>query len=248
MLAGCAGVNPLAGGGTDGDAAPALEDAPPAYEPPLGDTALRSDHLAALREAGTFTLELNSTVSDSQEASYAYRSLVRARLGDGAVYTTRRPAPVTQIYQFGNGTSFVRINGDDNVQYDRDPGVTTNAAEWARRPAVYALRLFEYRHAGVTTRDGERVHVYRASGAESLNKSALRFAYGEQVTAYAGNATLHVRENGLVTFVDIAYQVGTEERKRTVTWTARVSELGATDVSPPAWLSAAREQTGNASE
>lgn len=246
VVAGCSGVSPL----PDGDSGPqttTLADADPPYATPLDDSDLLADHAAVLREAGTFTVDTNWTVSDSQRASYAYRNVVRARPSDGAVYTTQRPAPVVQVYQFGNGTSFLRLGGDD-VQYERNPETTRAARDWTRQPVSQALTLFDFRHAGVDTRDGERVHVYRASGPGSLNATAAEFMFGEGATTYAANATLRVRESGLVTFVEFAYQVGTEDRKQTVRATKRFTELGTTDVSPPAWVSTARERTGNESE
>lgn len=243
VLAGCAGGNPLAGG----DASAGLNDAPPVYEPPLEDSALLADHVAALRDAGTFTFDGNTTVADSHEASYQRQTLVRVRIADGAVYRTQRPAPVTQLYQFGNGTAYLRVRGEESVNYRRDPAIVRNASDWARRTVRFALLLFEFEHAGVTDRGGDRVHVYRATDASAVNETAVSNMY-EAATVHAANATLHVRESGLVPRLAFEYTVGANDQRRTVTTTVAFTELGATDVSPPAWLSAAREQTGNASE
>jgi hypothetical protein len=242
LVAGCTGFGPRSGG----DSSPqttTLEPADPVYETPLDESSLVADHVATLRDAETFTVVTNTTLSDSHDASYATRDHTRIRLSDGAMYSTERGESVVQMYTLGNGTEFVRFAADDGVKYLRQRVADSQAEPLARAPAAHALALFDFEHAGVTARDGDRVHVYRASGPDTLNVSAVTALPRGERTVYAAKATLRVRSDGLVTFARLAYQVGTEDRKRTVEQTLRVSDLGETDVSPPAWLSVARNET-----
>lgn len=240
VLAGCGAVGP-------GDSqTTTLEPAEPPYEPPLEDSDLVADHVDALRDAGTFTFERNTTIEGDSDGDVGATRRVRVDLDDGAVAWTQRPSPVAQLYRFPNGTSYISLVTDDSRSYRRNPAQSRETVAWARDPVSDRVEEIGYEHAGATTRRGERVHVYRATDPSAANASALALT-SEQSDVVSLNATLHVRESGLVTRLDVRYVVESGGVERWFSWRTRLSGFGDTDVSPPAWVDDAREATRNES-
>ena len=244
-LAGCSAALP------GGDASPSpdadLEPADPLYEVPLEDSSLLADHEAALEARGSFTVVQNATMNNMDGQRYQSRTRARVSPTDGTVYSTHRPEPVAQIYRYGNGTSYLQVVSADSRSYERNPPSNRSAAEWARQSISGVVSLVDFEHVGATTRRGERVHVYRATDPEDVNTSVLAPA-AERVEVDLLNATLAVRESGLVTALGIQYTLALDSGQRSFDRTTRFSRFGTTDVSPPAWVDDARAATHNASE
>jgi hypothetical protein len=243
-LAGCGAVLP--GGDASPDPDPDLEPADPPYATSLEDSTLIADHLDALREAGSFTLERNTTIESDSGAGAGALMRVRVGLEHGVVAWTQRPDPVAQFYRFPNGTSYVSMVADGSRSYRRNPARDRDAVSWARTPVSDVLEAVAFEHAGAMTSRGERVHVYRATEPSAANASALVMAT-EPDDVVGLNATRHVRESGLVTRVDVRYVVEIGDLERAFSWRTRFSEFGATDTSPPAWVDDARRATRNES-
>lgn len=240
-LAGCGGVLP------GGDAAPNpdadLEPADPLYDTPLEDSDLLADHEAALRDAETVTVVRNTTVTGTGPGA-GFESLTTARVGlaDGRVYLVERPAPVTQTYRYANGTVFSRsASGDSYSRVENDTDGRT-AAEWTRAPLERFLPLASFTHRGVAERDGEGVHVYRATDPATVNVSPTTPGDSTGVELTAVNVTLRVRESGAVSHLQFAYTVEEGDQRREVATSVAFSDLGGTDVSPPVWVADVRER------
>lgn len=242
-LAGCGAVLP------GGDASPNgpdadLEPADPPYATPLEDSDLLADHEAALRDAGNATVVRNSSVSEDGPGGFAALTTARVSLADGRVSLVERPSPVLQTYRYANGTVFRRTANEDSYSYARVENDTDGrtAAEWARAPLERFLPLATFTHRGVTERDGERVHVYRATDAENVDVSRLTSGSSMDADVTAVNATLRVRETGAVSFLQFAYTVEEGGETRDVETTVTYSDVGETDASPPVWVEDLRER------
>lgn len=237
-VAGCAGVD--IGTGPSGDS-PSSE---PIYETPLNGSAVIEGHVDAARAAGNYTVALNLTYGegDGEAANTVYT--VRGDPNSGAMYSVvRQEARTLQTYAFANGTAYHRAISDGEASYHEWGDRAGNGTTWAQNGVTLPLRLFEYTYAGVATADGERVFVYEADGADSLNTSAQVLGYFDDVTVTSAHSTLHVRADGLVTHATYEYDVEHDGGRQTSTFTATFSGVGATDVSPPAWVSTARNRT-----
>jgi len=248
VTAGCGAVLPGSGSGGSGPSGPnaGLEPAEPPYEPSLEDSSLVADHVDALRDAGTFTVERDTTIeSDSGNGPDTTRR-VRVGLDDGVVAWTQRPSPVVQLYRLPDGTSYLSTVADGSRSFRENSTRSRDPADWARHPVTEVVSGVAFEHAGVTERRGERVHVYRATDPAALNESAFRLASaaGDVVSL---NATLHVRESGLVARLSGRYVVELAGSEQSYAWRTRFTGLGETDTSPPAWVDDARAATRNAS-
>jgi hypothetical protein len=238
-VAGCAGGLP----GSD-DAQPS-NDGDPLYETPLDATAVADAHLDAVADAGSYTIQSNSTQEIPERNRTANSSsVVAGDLSSDAVYTvTNARSRTVELYAFGNGTAYQRFVTGGEVQYRQAPGRVGNASQYARGTVARAVGLFEFSYAGTESADGETVHVYEAEGAGALNTSAPAFRQLNETNVDAVAATLRVREDGLVRSVayDLTITVqGTTQRIETV---QRFVDVGSTDTAPPAWIDEARANT-----
>jgi hypothetical protein len=237
-LAGCGAVLP------GGDAAPSgpsadLEPAEPPYSTPLEDSDLPADHEAALRDAGDVTVVRNTTVSDSGSGGgFASLATARVSLANGRVFLIERPAPIAQSYRYANGTVYRQVANEDSYSHSRveNDSDGRTATEWARAPLERLLPLASFTHRGVTERDGGRVHVYRATDVEDVNASRLTSASSMESDLTAVNATVRVRESGVVERVTFAYTVEEGGETRRVSTAVTFSDVGETDVSTPVWV------------
>jgi len=240
-LAGCGGALP------GGDAAPNpdadLERADPLYDTPLEGSDLLAGHEAALRDAETVTVVRNTTITGTGPgAGFESMTTARVSLADGRVYVVERPAPVTQTYRYANDTAFSRsASGNSCSRVENDTEGRT-AVEWTRAPLERFLPLASFTHRGVAERDGERVHVYRATDTAAVNVSTVTPGDSTGVELTAVNVTLRVRESGAVSHLQFAYTVEDGDKRREVTASVTFSDLGETNVSPPAWVADLRER------
>ncbi|WP_143052206.1 DUF7537 family lipoprotein [Halobacterium jilantaiense] len=240
-LAGCGGVLP------GGDATPSrdadLEPAESPYDTPLEDSDLLADHEAALRDAETVTVVRNTTITGTGPGA-GFESLATARvsLADGRVYLVERPAPVTQTYRYANDTVFSRSAGGTSYSRAENDTAGRTAVEWTRAPLERLLPLASFTHRGVTERDGERVHVYRATDPAAVNTSTVTPGDLTGVELTDVNVTLRVRESGAVGRLRFAYTVEEGDQRREVATSVTFSDLGETDASPPAWVADLRDR------
>jgi hypothetical protein len=237
--AGCAGL------GADGSQPAGDAAGDPLYETPLDADAVADGHLDAVERAGSYTIVANSTQTlRERNQTTTSSSVVAGEFSTNAVYTrTNAQSRTIELYAFGNGTAYQRFATGGEVQYRQAPGRVGNATQYARGTVARAVGLFAFEYAGTESADGSTVHVYEAEGAGTLNTSAPAFRRLNQTNVDAANATLRLRDDGRL--VSVSYDVtitvqGTTQRVQT---TQRFVDVGATDVSPPAWIGDARANT-----
>lgn len=243
VVAGCS----AGGDGTttehSGSTAPGVDSAgDPPYETPLNETAVLAGHLAALRDAGSYTVEMNTSLTDGRNPTYHNTAVVWTDLESGAMYAQATTLDsTTQVYTYGNSTGYVRRVSGDEIDYDTTSDSVRTPSAWANSSVEGAVALFEFAYAGVTSVDGERRHVYEAT---ALDTTHSQFDIRSDMRVEAANATMYVRSDGLVTNVSYDYTVESSTGFETGTYTATYSDLGDSDTSPPLWVSTARNATG----
>ncbi|MFC3477018.1 DUF7537 family lipoprotein [Halobacterium litoreum] len=243
LVAGCA-----AGGGGDGaTTAPGDESGDPLYETPLNASAVADAHLAALEDAGSYTVTSNGTQT-VQNTTTETSSVARGDLSSGAVATSTATSQRTvDGFAFGNGTAYQRYQTGNETEYVDASGRMGSASQYGRGTVASYVTLFDFAYAGTTTENGETVHVYEAEGTDAVNASATAFRGLNESNFRSASATMHVREDGLVTRAGYDITVsfrGTEQR---LAVTQRFSALGETTVEPPAWIDDARANTSSSS-
>ena len=217
----------------------------PIYEVPLDASAVADAHVEALRDAGTYTMQSNATQSRSgQNATIESNTVVRGDFSSGAVFTRSESRQQTvEGYAFGNGTAYRRFVMGDQVQYAQASGQMGNATQYASSSVETFVTLFNFTYAGTQSADGSTVHVYEAAGAESLNTSAPAFRGLNESMVDSANATLHVRDDGVVTQAGYDITVTARGQTQSITATQSYAAIGETDVSPPEWIGEARSNT-----
>ncbi|MFC3477019.1 DUF7537 family lipoprotein [Halobacterium litoreum] len=233
LVAGCTAL----GGSGGGDATDANSD--PLYETPLDTDAVVDAHVDAVRDAGTFTFETNNSYGESPSQVLVFRG----DLDTGAVYVTSRSGDSPfQMYRFGNGTAYERRVDDGEVFYDDAANAVDGASNWVGEGVRVPLDLFDFAYVGTTTADGETVHVYEAEGPSSLAPSD-GWLSRDDVTVESARATLEIGESGVVKRASYAFTVDDTGGTTSVSVTRTYSNLGETDLSPPAWIPTARNAT-----
>lgn len=239
-----AGCSAFGGGGTttgpdDGQTGDAL------YETPLDAEAVADAHAAALRDAGSYTVESNATRTDSSRNQTTETStLIRGDLDSGAIYTrTAARQQTVEGFGFANGTAYQRFATGDRVQYMNATGRLGNATQYARGTVAQFAGLFNFSYAGTSTVDGTTVHVYEASGPGALNTSAPAWSMLNESDVESAQATLHVREDGVITRAGYDITVTLQGSQQRVDVTQRFTAIGETTVEPPVWIPDARQNT-----
>lgn len=240
-VAGCAGGSGPAASGADGPS----DD--PIHETPLDAEAVADAHVDALSDAGSYTIQSDATQSTSaQNRTVETSGEVRGDLSSGAVFSrTETSQRTVELYADGDGTAYQRFVVGNQTQYQNAAGQAGNATQYARGTVASFVGLFDFAYEGTEDVDGETVHVYDAADAASLNTSAPAFGQLNESNIDAASATLHVRDDGVVTMagynVTVTFQGATQSIETTQCFTG----IGETDVAAPDWLD---EATGNSSQ
>lgn len=213
----------------------------PIHETPLDPTTVGDAHVEALADAGTFTVVSNATQS-AANTTRETGSVVRGDLSTGAVSTHSESGQQTvDRYAFANGTAYQRLAMGDRVQFQQADQQMGNATQYARSSVESFVTLFNFTYDGTQTVDGSTVHVYEAPDAGSLNTSAPAFSQINESMIDSANATLRVREDGVVTQATYEISVTARGQSQTLTATQEYRAIGETDVSPPAWIGDAQQ-------
>lgn len=217
----------------------------PVYETPLDANAVTDRHVDALRDAGTFTLDSNTSFGTADETRGHHTEVIRADLDSGRLFVvSRQTSGAFQVYRFGNGTAYERRVSGGESAYVNASGSVHEPSAWLGRGVTTAIRLYSFEYAGTDDVDDERVHVYEAEGPSSLDTPADLFGDATDPTVESARATLLVRDDGLVTRVDYEYVVTAEEWTQVSSVTRTYDDVGSTDLSPPVWIPVARNATG----
>ena len=252
LFAGCNGGSSPAAPTTDApaDTGPTndtTQDAERVHETPLDASAVGDAHVEALRDAGTYTIQSNATQSSSaQNTTFETNTVVRGDVSTGAVFTrTESRQQNVEGFAFANGTAYQRFEMSGDARYVQADQRMGNASQYARSSVESFVVLFNFTHTGTQRVDGATVHVYEAAGVESLNTSAPAFRGLNKSMVESSSATLHVREDGVVTRAGYDITVTARGQEQTVTATQEYTALGETDVSPPEWIGEAQQNATN---
>ena len=242
-VAGCAGGSAP---GADGDAS--SDD--PVYETPLDAGAVADAHVDALGDAGSYTIESDaaSTVA-SQNQTTETTGEVRGDMATGAVFTRTETSQRTiELYAGSDGATYRRSVAGDQTRYRNVSGQAVNASEYARSTVSSFVNLFEFSYAGTEDADGGTVHVYEADGAAAMNTSSPGFAQLNESNVDAASATLHVRDDGVVTMAGYDITITFQGQTQSIDTAQRFTAIGETDVTEPDWLSEAASNTSSSSQ
>jgi len=240
-IAGCAGASGPAADGSDGSSGD------PIYETPLDAEAVADAHVDALSEAGSYTIESDATTERAaQNQTTETSGEVNGDMSSGAVFSrTETSRQTVELYANGEGTAYQRFAVGEQTQYQDVSGQAGNASSYARTTVTSFVGLFDFSYEGTEDVNGETVHVYGAEGADSLNTSSPAFGQLNESNIDEAAATLHVREDGVVTTAGYDVTVTVEGQTQSVNTTQRFTAIGDTEVTEPDWLS---EAESNSSE
>ena len=244
LLAGCSGV-PGLGDGSEGYGEGET----------LNTSALAADHASNLREAGSFTVVLSQHTTTGEGTTAEQHQRVAVDLDANRTLLTISSARSNGNRSVSNGqtvygtgeVTYVRLGEGEEARYNRingsggpmSPALTgeqfvslnttsslTTATNWTRN--------------GSTTRDGETLTRFDATGNESV-ADAVFAASDVTVTGY--DATMLVTEDGTVRRT--SYVLDAEAGGRAVTQRVdvRITDVGNTTVEAPDWLGEARNAT-----
>ena len=234
-VAGCAGGSPTANGSdaSSGD---------PIYETPLDGDAVADAHVDALTDAGSYTIESDATQTMAgQNQTVETSGEVRGDIESGAVFSRTETSQRTiELYADGEGTAFQQFVVGNQTQYQDVSGQAGNATQYARTTVTSFVGLFDFSYEGTEDVDGETVHVYESAGADGLNTSSPAFGQLNESNVDEASATLHVRDDGVVTMAGYDVTVTVQDQTQSVNTTQRFTAVGETDVAEPDWLSEAQ--------
>lgn len=213
------------------------------YQTPLNASQLEENHSQALQDAGNFTYRLstNATIGDDDaDSRLDGRTTVKVDTdSDALLVNTSTAFGTLSVYQFENGTSFLRLQAGDRVQYARQTGARYNASQFTALGVGNLTTKVNFTYNRTTTLDGETVYEYVARENGTLAGLA-----GANASVADANVTstlrFYVRPDGLVKRYQ--YRIDYDDVGSMMV-TGTYTKLGSTDVSPPTWVDEARANT-----
>ncbi|CAM2781042.1 hypothetical protein PNP85_01435 [Halobacterium salinarum] len=230
--------------GCAGGSAPATDDGASSgdqiYQTPLDTGTVVDAHASALTDAGSYTME--STVAQSLANSTQRAEttgVVRGNAASGALFLrTQSPRGQTvAVYTDGNGTAYERRAAGNRSQVRDASGRAPTADQYASSIVRPFIDLFNFTYTGTTTENGDTVAVYEADGVADLNTSSQAFANRDPESVEAAAATLHIRDDGVVTSLQSNTTFAQQNRSQTTAVNYTFSDIGSTEVTQPDWAS-----------
>jgi hypothetical protein len=209
--------------------------------------ALNDDHVAALRNAGSFTAESSLIIRSEDSVRYINGSYAIERGGPAANTANitfvgpngTRDFPTSTRYTEGETTYERRVARTDNgtqvgyrsasAPYD-DSGLQPINRSVARSLGEIAREVIDnstWNETGSGTLDGETVTRYDTSGE--------RFGAGQLGPNAAGAATMAIDENGAVRYVAYRFVTTATGERTTYSYEASYVDIGETNVQRPDW-------------
>lgn len=213
---------------------------PRPYETPLNGTAVDATHERVLSDAGSFTYHERRVIRTENRTNFGNRSS-RIDLDAGvAVLNVTDPDAEpggyhSSRYLVAGGENYKRTRTDGEVDYLRY-NLSRNLREFARLNVASVTSNLTVTANGTTTLDGETVYVY--SVRENRTDDLLSSGAVVNVTI-----RYYVRGDGLVKRMESRITVVSGALPSTVVSTRSYSQVGSTDVTEPAWVTAARANT-----
>jgi hypothetical protein len=229
----------LAGCGGGGDAGTPT----PVYETPLDSDTVLDAHNDAVREAGSFTyvqqVQFAGVIGNQSNRLTATVDLADQR---GRIAVNSTIGGVQRIYVTAD-EGYVQRVGPNETTYQVASEDSRNLAQYVRPSFGTLLSGTDFQYNGTVERDGREVFVYQASGVESADASVLRLQSLTKQNATAFESTVLVRPSGVIEAVDFHAEYETGGQVSIYDVQVRYRGVGATSVSAPDWLEAARNAT-----
>lgn len=215
--------------GSDGAYPPGYTDRGPES---LG-TALQH-HYSAIRPH-SYTAEFVSNRGTE------FRGTVNAGGGESGTASAtfiEEGAPTRDLY-LEDGRTYRRVNRPGNVTYGAVNSTYDNFRFQLSGPTLQWLMHVRWNHVGTSEENDRTLHQYRTTGINDSNEAAPDPADVSNL-----DGTLVVDEQGVIHEFSLRADVG----DGSIRYQYVVSAIDETEVSPPEWLSTAKEQTNNASD
>jgi hypothetical protein len=207
----------------------------------------------AVESGGSFTLETASTLTQSrnnQTRTVTSDTSLRVELDDDRGIRNRTQTVesgtnsqkrTTVVYTSGN-TSYLKQTAQGETTYDRQNGTAqafsaiqpVNTARFAQNYTAI-VDGFSWEQSGSNELGGVAVTEYLVSGEPDKETLGL----GGNTTIEDASGTLSVDSDGVVRQADIEYTVITAQGSASIDATTTLSDVGATGVAEPGWLSEA---------
>lgn len=226
------GATTDAGDGSDGSAS----EYPPGYtkDGPESLSLALQHHYSAIRPH-PYTSEFVSNRGTE------FRGSVRAAGGEsGTAHATfvEEGAPTRDLY-LEDGTTYRRVNRPGNVTYGAVNSTYDNFRFQLTGPTLQWLMHVRWNHVGTSEEADRTLHRYKTTGINDSNEAAPDPARVSNL-----DGTLVVDEQGVIHEFSLTANVG----EGSIQYRYAVSDIDDTEVSPPDWLSTAKEQANNASD
>ena len=205
----------------------------------------------AIENAGSFTLETNSTLSatqSGQQRTSSSETSLRVNLDDDRGIRNRAQtidggsgsqAQSAVVYTDGN-SSYRKQTAQGETTYDQQDGEPQSFG--GIRPVntdsftqnyTGIIDGFSWEQTGSGEVGGVAVTEYSLTGSPDKETLGL----GENTTIEESSGTLSVDSEGVVRKANIAYTVTTEQGSTSIDATTRLSNVGSTSIDEPGWLS-----------
>ncbi|WP_336359392.1 DUF7537 family lipoprotein [Haladaptatus sp. ZSTT2] len=265
VLAGCSGgvtdnTTTTAGAGNDVTTTTqttALGEPYTASGDELDATTLAAAHEAALKNAGSFTNQLNISV-DTTNGTLDLNATTRANLNDGTASQTNLLAFEefrfeSTVYTAGSSSyerTYFQSNDSEYTEYRQGSEPYSNIEEAEPVDVNDAMQIdivtdtvdgADWTQVGVEQFDGVSVTRYEAKGVESFKDLREDIDPASNQTITNAEAVLLVDENGIARFIEIRFEVEDDDVSGTIYLISKVTDVGSTTVAEPDWLDRAKQ-------
>jgi hypothetical protein len=226
---------------------------PEQYRPPYGEDGATSrqtvnGHLGNVRAAGSVTYERERTVVAEGETFRDFSTVERYDTDTGALFVRKtvdgRDAVFEAYAESSAATPYIQLDRAGEVSYRQNDDYTFDSRLGIfvedYGPDNLGLRVLDAAETELLreeTVNGTTVYVYGADGPEAFDLDRLPI---ETVTT--ARLRFEVDENGLIRRYEYTL-ANDQDRPERRSLTLVATAVGTTEVTPPDWLSEARENT-----
>jgi hypothetical protein len=207
------------------------------YDTPLNASEVEAGHTAALEDAGSATVVVETNLTIAGRTAGQGNVAVQQEFDDGPTYARMNASGATrEVYLPANGTGYSRTSaGGGLVKYETVDG-DRNASAFTELDVGQLVERYNFTVNGTADVGGETTYVY-----ETQNASLVEGLPGD--TEFGNvSARLYIRSDGLVKRVSV--QAGSSE-DLSLSMTRTYVDVGSTTVDEPTWLDDAKEATGS---
>ncbi|WP_338728863.1 hypothetical protein [Haladaptatus sp. DJG-WS-42] len=223
----------------------------------LDATTLAGAHEAALKNAGSFTNQLNISV-DTTNGTLDLNAATRVNLNDGTATQTNLLAFdefrfESTVYTAGSSSyerTYFQSNDSEYTEYRQGSEPYTNMEETEPVDVTESMQIdivtdtvdgADWTQVGVEQFDGVSVTRYEAKGVESFRDLREDIDPASNQTITNAQAVLLVDENGIARFIEIRFDVEDDDVSGTIYLISTMTDVGTTTVAEPDWLDRAKQ-------